>query len=123
MAKFECSRCPGYCCSYHIIPATKRDVERLAKHLGLTYDEALKKCVKKGDKKDGGEFRMRRKEDVHFGKICKFFDTEARRCTVYAARPAICRAYPSDKCGYYEFLKIERNTQEDPELVASTWNV
>jgi uncharacterized protein len=123
VAKFDCSQCPGYCCSYHIIPATKRDVVRLAKHLGLTYEQALKKCVTKGDKTDGGEFKMRRQQDEHFGRICKFFDTEARKCTVYAARPAICRAYPTDKCGYYEFLKIERATQEDPDLVASTWNV
>jgi uncharacterized protein len=123
VAKYDCSKCPGYCCSYHIIPATKHDVERLAKHLGLSYEAALKKCVSKGDKKDGGEFKMRRKADIHFGKICRFFDTETRNCSVYKARPAICRAYPTARCGYYDFLKNERDTQEDQELIASTWNV
>src|SRR5579871_2730959 len=27
---YNCAKCPGYCCSYEIIPLTKRDVERLA---------------------------------------------------------------------------------------------
>ena len=29
---YNCSKCPGYCCSYPLIALTKRDVERLAKH-------------------------------------------------------------------------------------------
>ena len=77
----------------------------------------------KGDPKDGGEYKIRRKADVHFGKVCRFLDTETRKCTVYAARMYICRAYPTGRCGYYDFLKNERETQEDPEMVASTWNV
>ncbi|MGB8602408.1 MAG: YkgJ family cysteine cluster protein [Rhizomicrobium sp.] len=125
MAKqhFDCSRCPGYCCSYHIIPVNKTDLKRLAKHFGLSVEEAQKKFVNKGDKKDGGEFKIKRKTDVHFGKICRFFDTDERRCTIYEARMKICRAYPTGRCGYYEFLKIERDTQEDQDMVASTWNV
>jgi Fe-S-cluster containining protein len=65
---------------------------------------------------------MRRKADPHFGKTCRFFDTEKRQCTIYTARPAICRDYPGGGCGYYSFLMSERNTQEDPNHVASTWN-
>ena len=30
MAVYNCSKCPGYCCSYPIIPLKKRDVQRLA---------------------------------------------------------------------------------------------
>lgn len=125
MAKpFNCSKCPGYCCSYHIIPVTRRDLQRLADHFGISFRQAEKKFVTKGrpeDKKDG-EYKIRRKADEHFGKICRFFDTENRRCGVYKARMSICRAYPTGRCGYYDFLANERRTQEDPELVASTWN-
>jgi len=125
MAKtFNCSKCPGYCCSYHIIPVTRRDLQRLADHFGISFTKAKQKFVTKGreeDKKDG-EFKMRRKADEHFGKICRFFDTDKRRCTIYKARPHICRAYPTGRCGYYDFLSNERRTQEDPELVATTWN-
>ena len=57
------------------------------------------------------------------GKICRFFDTEKRRCTIYTARPTICREYPGGGCGYYSFLMSERNSQEDSDHIASTWNV
>ena len=116
---YNCAKCPGYCCSYPIIPLNKRDVERLAKHFGLGFREARKKFTKvDGDEK----YAMRRKADEHFGKICRFFDTDARRCTIYTARPAICRTYPGGRCGYYDFLTSERASQEDPDHIASTWN-
>jgi Fe-S-cluster containining protein len=117
---YNCAKCPGYCCSYPLIALNKRDVTRLAKHFGLSFAAARKKFTKV----DGDEpFAMRRKADEHYGKICRFFDSEKRRCTIYTARPEICRAYPGDNhCGYYEFLKHERLAQEDEEHVASTWN-
>ncbi len=124
MPSYDCSKCPGYCCSYHIIPVTKRDLARLAKHFGVSLAKARAKFVVKNDEEDDkdGEYKMRRKADEYFGRICRFFDTEERRCTVYKARPHICRAYPTGRCGYYDFLKNERETQDDPELVALTWN-
>ena len=116
---YNCAKCPGYCCSYPLIQLTKRDVERLARHFDLTFDEARKKFTKV---ETGAKYAMRRKADTHFGRICRFFDTEKRCCTVYQARPAICRDYPVGRCGYYDFLANERRTQEDPEHVALTWN-
>jgi Fe-S-cluster containining protein len=116
---YDCSKCPGYCCSYQIIPLTKRDVERLATHFGLSFAKARKKfTVPRDDEK----YSMRRKADAHFGKVCQFLDSETRRCTIYAARPSTCRSYPGGRCGYYDFLSSERRGQEDPELVATTWN-
>jgi len=42
-------------------------------------------------------------------------------CTIYEARPGVCRKYPdSNRCGYYEFLKFEREQQGDEEMVALT---
>jgi uncharacterized protein len=122
--QFNCSKCPGYCCSYQIIPVTRRDLHRLADHFGIGFNEAKRRFVVKNDDEhlEDGEFKMRRKADKHFGKICRFFDTEERRCTIYKARPHICRAYPTGRCGYYDFLASERATQDDPELIASTWN-
>ena len=115
---YNCAKCPGYCCSYPLIQLTKRDVERLAKHFGLEFEEARKKFTKV----DGDEpYAMRRKADEHFGRICRFFDTEKRRCTVYKARPAVCRSFPGEgRCGYYDFLSFERRAQEDDEFVALT---
>ncbi|MDE2181967.1 MAG: YkgJ family cysteine cluster protein [Alphaproteobacteria bacterium] len=124
MPSYNCSKCPGYCCSYQIIPVTSRDLERLARHFGLSVAKARKKFVVRNDEEhlEDGDYKMRRKADEHFGRVCRFFDTEKRCCTVYQARPSICRAYPTGRCGYYDFLSNERKTQDDPELVASTWN-
>src|SRR3546814_6916742 len=66
---------------------------------------------------------LRHQDDEHFGSICTFFDTDKRRCTIYEARPEICREYPGRKrCGYYDFLTFERDAQEDPDYVAITNN-
>lgn len=120
MAHYNCKKCPGYCCSYPLIRLDKRDLERLAKHYGLSFDEAKAKFTKSAY---GHKYVMRRKADPYFGRICRFFDTLERRCTVYAARPAICRSFPGEgRCGYYDFLMFERRAQEDDEWVAVTNN-
>ena len=116
---YNCTKCPGYCCSYPLIALTKKDVQRLADHFGFGFEEARKKFTKIDGKE---EYAMRRKADRHFGKICRFFDIEKRSCTIYSARPTICRTYPGGRCGYYDFLSSERNTQEDSKHIASTWN-
>ena len=119
VVSYNCAKCPGYCCSYPLIPLKKSDVQRLADHFGLSFEAAAKKFTKV----DGEErYAMRRKADPHFGKTCRFFDIEKRSCTIYKARPAICRDYPGGGCGYYSFLMAERSSQEDPDHVASTWN-
>lgn len=122
MASFyNCSRCPAYCCSYTRIPVEDADVRRLARHLGLTPEAAARKFTKKGD--EPGEVILRHKPDEIFGTVCGFLDLKTRRCTVYEARPAICRAYPGTaRCGYYDFLCFERRAQEDPEFIPSTYN-
>ena len=119
MAKgYDCLNCPGYCCSYPMIGLTKRDVQRLARHHGLEFEVARAKFTVEAH---GRKYVMRRQKDKHFGKICRFFDTKERRCSIYMARPAVCRDYPNGKsCGYYDFLQFERVAQEDPEYVAVT---
>lgn len=115
---YDCKKCPGYCCSYPIIAVSGRDLTRLARHLGLTEAECERRHT---EARHGRKRIMKRKADTHFGRICKFFDTEARRCTVYEGRPATCREFPGKgRCGYYDFLKFERATQNDPKWVATT---
>jgi Fe-S-cluster containining protein len=121
MAKklYNCLKCVAYCCTYTHIPATKRDVARLAKHFGITPKEAARKFTKAGDKENPRV--MRHSADEHFGSACMFLDQETRQCTVYKARPQICRDFPTqNRCGYYEFLKFERDVQDDPKWVATT---
>lgn len=120
MAPYNCKKCPGYCCSYPLIAIDKRDIERLARHHGLSFDEARSKFTKEAH---GRKYVLRRKADPHFEMICRFFDTEERKCTIYEARPGICRSFPGEgRCGYYDFLSFERRAQDDPEWVALTNN-
>ena len=64
---------------------------------------------------------MRHRKDTVFDSACMMLDQEKRRCTVYEARPGVCRKYPdSTRCGYYDFLRFEREQQGDEEMVALT---
>lgn len=115
---FDCLKCPGYCCSYPVIEVTSRDLERLAAHFEITAEEARRRFTKSAH---GYDCVLRRKQDPHFGRTCRFFDTELRRCSVYKARPEACRQFPGEpRCGYYDFLEFERRHQSDPEFVATT---
>jgi Fe-S-cluster containining protein len=116
--QFDCSNCPAYCCSYDHIEVTDRDLERLARHFDLDAATAERRFTKRVD---GGKLRvMRHRSDEHFGTACRFLDRETRQCTIYSARPHICRTYPgTGRCGFYDFLCSERRSQEDPGYVPS----
>jgi Fe-S-cluster containining protein len=116
---FSCEKCPAYCCTYEEIPLKRRDIARLARHFDLA-DAAFEARYTRPDE-TGTHRVLRLRKDRVFKSACIFLDQEARRCTVYEARPAICRDFPGGRrCGYYEFLKFERLHQDDPEYVALT---
>lgn len=118
--QYDCSKCPGYCCSYPRIEVKDADLRRLAKHFGLETPEAERKFTRWYEDDDGRERILRHRKDPVYGSICRFFDTKARRCTVYPARPTVCRQYPNGtKCGYYTFISFERKHQGDPEFIPS----
>ena len=113
---FNCAKCPAFCCSYEHVQVLDSDLERLARHFGLSRHEAERRFTKRGDAETPRV--MRHKSDEIFGSVCRFLDGETRRCTIYEARPRICRAYPgTSRCGFYDFLSSERRAQGDPEHV------
>jgi hypothetical protein len=116
---YNCQNCPAYCCSYEHIEVTPRDLERLASHFGISVAQARERFSRPRER--GSKQRvLRHRKDAHFGSVCRFLDREERECTVYAARPAICRAYPgTGRCGFYDFLMAERRSQEDPAYIPS----
>jgi Fe-S-cluster containining protein len=116
---YDCNKCPGYCCSYPLIEVSKSDIARLAKHFDLAYETAEERftLLDKEEQVRG----LRKQKDEFFGSVCRFFDIKERRCTVYEARPSTCRSYPyATTCGYWEFLKFERDLQDDTKFVAMT---
>jgi Fe-S-cluster containining protein len=99
---------------------TERDIARLARHFGIDVERARERFSYHYKTKDVDEWILRHRKDSIFDSMCRFFDQEKRRCTVYEARPAVCREYPdAPRCGYFEFLKFEREQQDDPDLVVS----
>lgn len=117
--KYNCNKCPAYCCSYELIPVTRKDIKRLAKAFDLSYEKAERRFTRK-DADNGGRV-MRHTADQHYSTSCRFLDKDTRQCGIYDARPKICREFPGQKrCGYYEFLKFERDTQDDPDWVSTT---
>jgi len=116
--RYSCDKCPAYCCTYTDIEITKFDVERLGRHFDLGYREAAKRFTKTDSE---GKTLLRHRKDRIFDSACMFLDQEKRQCSVYHARPGVCRKFPdSTRCGYYEFLKFEREQQGDDEFVALT---
>jgi len=113
---FDCSKCPAFCCGlYERIQVTKRDLNRLAKHFGVSVETATKRYTKLWDKK---ERVLKRTPDPLLGEACQFLDHETRGCTIYHARPEVCRTYPDrPRCVYYDVLKFEREQQDDENVL------
>jgi Fe-S-cluster containining protein len=112
---FDCTKCPAFCCSiYDRVQVTKRDVTRLAKHFGVSFETAWRRFTKRWEK----ERVLKRVKDTIFPETCMFLDQETRGCTIYHARPAVCRAYPDHaRCAYYDVLQFERRWQADETVI------
>src|ERR1051326_936618 len=94
-AKYSCEKCPAYCCSYPEIEVTPRDIARLAKYFGMDYAKAEERFTKP-DEEDKVRV-LRHKQDRIFKTVCMFLDLKTRRCTVYDARPGVCRGASSGR--------------------------
>jgi Fe-S-cluster containining protein len=98
---------------------TPRDIARLAKHFSLDQASAEARFTKYDANEKATVLRHRK--DRVFDSACMFLDQKTRSCGVYEARPGVCREYPDGGyCGYYEFLRFEREQQGDPDYVALT---
>ena len=112
--RYDCLKCPAYCCSYKRIGVSRYDLVRMARYFGITPEKAERNFTKMRS----GERVLRHKKDHIYGTICQFLDSETRRCTIYLGRPSVCREYPEiNRCGYYDFLSWEREHQDDPEFI------
>ena len=112
---YDCDKCPAYCCSiYERVQVTKRDINRLAKHFGVSFEIAQQRFTRLYN----NERVLRRKADPIFGQACRFLNPETRKCGIYNARPAVCHEFPTTKrCAYYDLIQFERTQQDDADVV------
>lgn len=82
-----CSGC-GECCS-NLLPMTRREID------------AIRKYVRSYGIKPRKHFIPTRNPVLD--GICPFRDNANRRCTIYEARPAVCRIYRCDKAAHGDF--------------------
>ena len=113
--KYDCDNCIAYCCSiYDRVQVTQRDIRRLAAHFRVLPDVAAERFTKR----NGKERILRRKADRLFGQACTFLDQDTRKCTIYNARPLVCREFPTtSRCAYYDLLEFERDQQGGPDVI------
>ena len=113
--KYDCDKCVAYCCSiYDRVQVTPRDIRRLASHFNVSPEAAIQRFTKLF----GKERILRRKADRLFGQACMFLHQETRKCTIYHARPLVCREFPArSRCAYYDLLTFERSQQGDPTVL------
>jgi len=86
--RFKCSQC-GDCCTGApgYVWVNKEEITQLATLVGMDDIEAFRdKYVRK--------VGIRESLREYADGACVFFDTEARKCTVYEARPRQCRTWP-----------------------------
>jgi Fe-S-cluster containining protein len=114
-AKYDCDKCVAYCCSiYERVQVTPKDVRRLAAHFKVTTEAAALRFTKL----NGKERILRRRADRLFGQACMFLNQDTRKCTIYDARPDVCREFPDDsRCAYFDLIEWERKQQDDPDVI------
>ena len=102
---YDCDKCPGYCCGYPVIAASKKDIRRIATHFGMDYDTARDKFT---EKENNRVRKMRQRHDKKLGTpVCVFLNQKTRGCSIYKARPQICRDHPGDRCEWNDRRLIE----------------
>lgn len=82
--QIDCTQCAN-CCKVATVQLSERDVQRLAKHLRIPPVRFLA-----GYAAESAEEGMILRRDAKFG--CVFLS--GTECTVYDARPDICRRFP-----------------------------
>lgn len=114
-AQYDCDKCVAYCCSiYERVQVTNKDIRRLAAHFSLSPEAATVRFTKL----NGKERILRRRADRLFGQACMFLNQDTRKCTIYDARPDVCREFPDDtRCAYFDLIEWERKQQDDPDVI------
>lgn len=112
---YDCNRCVGYCCGYPVIEAGKKDIRRLARHFNISADEAKEQFT---EQENNRVRKMKQRFDKKMNApACIFLNQKTRNCSVYAARPQICRDYPGDRCEWHDRNLFETAANKGKKVI------
>lgn len=115
MELYDCDSCPAYCCGYPVIEASKKDIRRLARHFGLSEAEAKERFT---EKENNRVRKLKQRYDkVLKTPMCMFLNQRTRNCSIYKARPQICRDHPGDRCEWHDRSMIERIANNGKKVI------
>lgn len=106
----RCQECVGACCTASTDPyidVLASDIDRLASHLKITRDTFLSKHVAPSPPEKRrwvGNVRLVKNAKARGGACCPFLEFssgDAGRCSVYEARPDVCREFDPEDCTLY----------------------
>jgi len=103
------------CCSGYEPFVSRADVARIAQHLDMTYEEALKEYVVQRKSADGFHVGYLRKVDEDIASRCMFLKgSRSGRyyCGIYSARPHDCRDFSPIGCEDVD-TSLSRNARHE----------
>lgn len=100
--RFECTRCGACCRRPGAVFLREREVDRIARHLGVPRERLRAQHVREDE--DHGWLI-----DVPDGEACPFLDGDL--CVIHEAKPDQCAAYPF----WWEILTSQARWQQEGE--------
>ncbi len=96
-----CRECGHYCCLKKLknedisaIRFKEKELQLVGKYLKKSFNNLKKLSIKTRKDSDGSVYMI--------PKPCPFYDKEKKECSVYPARPLVCRFYPLEEPVYYK---------------------
>lgn len=101
MLKF--AKCPGHCCTEFVVFHSdgQKYHQSWVKEWLEEAAEGKVKLLAETKKVLQMLIPLANSEDNQYTTFtCQNFDTESRRCRIYAKRPTMCRRYPDGTCNF-----------------------
>ena len=121
---YDCDSCSAYCCAYPVIEVKAQDIRRLARHFGITEAAAKEKFT---EKENNRVRKMRQRHDKKLdAPICLLLNQKKRSCSVYSARPQICRDFPGSRCEWNDRRLFETAANDGKKVIhlkVSPWTI
>jgi Fe-S-cluster containining protein len=104
----DCTTCAN-CCKKMTPTYNKKDINRIAKHFGLSYQQFYDKWLMVDENKDV----------VNKNKPCQFLGKD-NRCTIYAIRPLDCAEFPHFTRKDFRYQAAEKTYTNNLALCPAT---